>query len=96
MVVESAIIELQIDSATNLKERRSVLRSAIQLLRNTKKLSVAEVGDDALVNYGEIGIASVGKSALEVAQTIDAALETIDRTPEICVVGVTREVTILK
>ena len=46
MIVGAAVVEIHIHGSRSLKQRRGVVRSIAQRLRNRFNLSVAEVGRD--------------------------------------------------
>lgn len=58
-------VNLRAEWSHSLKEKRMVVRSIIQKLRNKFNISVSEVGNQDLHNYITIGISSIcGSSAL--------------------------------
>lgn len=62
MTVGICSIEIFIPAARSLKDKRQVLRSLIQRMRNRHNVSVAEVDHQDLWQRSEIAIAAVASS----------------------------------
>ena len=75
MPVAKVTIELEIAGAQSLKDRRQVLRSMKDKLRQGFKLSVAELDSGELWNRATLGIAVISSSTSYLAGQI----EQIDR-----------------
>ena len=77
MPVAKLTIELSIPHAQSIKDRRQVVRSIKDKLRNSFNISVAELDDATLWNRATIGLVSISNSATYLAgqiQEIDGAL----------------------
>ena len=77
MPITKLTVELSIPHAQSIKDRRQVVRSIKDRLRNTFNVSVAELDDAALWNRATIGLVSISNSAGYLAgqiQEIDRAL----------------------
>lgn len=75
--VAKLTVELSIPHAQSIKDRRQVVRSIKDKLRNTFNVSVAELDDATLWNRATIGVVSISNSATYLAgqvQEIDRAL----------------------
>ncbi len=73
MVTVAVLITLRIDTARSLKEKRAVVRSLVERLRQRKRLTAAEVGMQDHVQAAQIGFAVVsGSSATAHAVAEDA------------------------
>lgn len=73
------------------RDRRRVLRSAVDRLRGQKAYSVSDVSDPQEPRVGEIGLTWVGRSAADADSALDQALKLLERVDAV-VVDVDREV----
>jgi hypothetical protein len=74
MIVGAAAVEVYIHGSHSLKERRSVVRSIAQRVRNHFNLSVAEVGGQDRWQVAVIGLAAAGSDATVVRRVLDRAV----------------------
>jgi uncharacterized protein YlxP (DUF503 family) len=80
MPIAKLTIELEIPHAQSLKDRRQVLRSMKDKLRNGFNLSVAELDDGIVWNRATLGIAAISSSTSYLTgqlQQIDQAVHRI-------------------
>jgi uncharacterized protein len=80
MPIAKLTIELEIPHAQSLKDRRQVLRSLKDKLRNGFNLSVAELDDGIVWNRATLGIAAISSSTSYLTgqlQQIDQAVHRI-------------------
>jgi len=75
MVVLRMRVQLRLNSSSSLKDKRMVLRSVRDRLRNRFNVAVAEVGAQDEWRVAELGIVSVGSDA----KIVDAELQAITR-----------------
>ena len=78
MVVASMTWELQLPGCTSLKEKRSVIRSLRDRLREKFNVSVAETGSQDIHTRAEISIALVasdGRLAESILDKVDLFVE---------------------
>lgn len=73
------------------RDRRKILRSAVDRLRARKAYSVANITEDPDPRSGEIGVTWVGKSVAEADSALDLALQLLERAEGI-IVDVDREI----
>jgi len=59
LIVSSCEIVLYLPDATSLKEKRQILKSLKERLRNKFNIAVGEIGDSALWQKATLGIACV-------------------------------------
>lgn len=59
MPVASLVVELQIEHAQSLKDRRQVVRSIKEKLRHGFNISVAELDEAVMWNRATLGIAAI-------------------------------------
>ena len=64
MPVAKLTVELSIPHAQSIKDRRQVVRSIKDKLRNSFNVSVAELDDATLWNRATIGLVSISNSAI--------------------------------
>lgn len=62
MITVSVLLTLRIDAASSLKEKRAVVRSLVERLRQRKRVTAAEVGMQDRVQWAQIGFAVVSGS----------------------------------
>lgn len=80
-----------IPGCRSLKEKRGVLRSAVDRMRSRYPVSVAETGAQDVHDRAELTVAYVtsdGRQAESVASRLDTFLEEL---PRLVIVGVTRQ-----
>jgi uncharacterized protein YlxP (DUF503 family) len=63
MPVAKLTLEIEIPHSQSLKDRRQVIRSMKDKLRNSFNLSIAELDDVILWNRATLGIASISSSS---------------------------------
>ena len=86
MVVAAALVELHVHGSHSLKEKRGVVQSIKQRLRNRFNVAVAEVGGQETWQIAVIGLATVDSafsgpgSRLEVEHTVDAVRHRVRAT----------------
>ena len=75
MIVLRMEIHLRLQAAASLKEKRQVLRSLRDRLKNRFNVAIAEVGSQDRWRDIELGVVSVGSDR----RVVDAELEAITR-----------------
>ncbi len=78
MVVGAAAVEIRIHGAQSLKQKRGVVRSISQRVRNRFNLSVSEVGAQDRWQLAVLGLSAAGADRRQVRATLDRALEFIE------------------
>ncbi|MBM3275336.1 MAG: DUF503 domain-containing protein [Candidatus Sericytochromatia bacterium] len=78
MVVGTGLIRLHIPMATGLKDKRAVVRSVVQRLKNEFSVSAAEVGDLDKWQMASIGFAFVSNNAAHANEVIDKAIDFVE------------------
>lgn len=74
MIVGAAVVELYVHGSRSLKDKRGVVRSVTQRLRNRFNLAVAEVGGQDSWQVAVLGLAATGGDARRVRQVLERAL----------------------
>jgi hypothetical protein len=87
MIVGAAVVEIHIHGSGSLKERRGVVRSIAQRLRNRFNLSVAEVGGQDTWQRAALGLSVAGSDATVVRKVLDRAVVFVEELHLAEVVG---------
>lgn len=83
MIVGSLEIRAVISDAQSLKDKRHVLKSLKDLLRNKFNVAVAEVDDNDLWQKTTIGIATVGNDSKFVNSVLDNVVNFVRGFPAV-------------
>lgn len=78
MIVGAALVEIHVHGSQSLKEKRGVVRSIQQRLRNRFNLSVAEVGGQGTWQRAVLGISAAGAEAAPVKQVLERAIRFVE------------------
>ena len=78
MIVGAALVELHVHGSRSLKDKRGVVRSISQRVRNRCHVSVAEVGGQGTWTRALLGFATVGNDALVVRRALERAVEFVE------------------
>jgi uncharacterized protein YlxP (DUF503 family) len=78
MMVGAAVVELHIHGSQSLKQKRGVVRSISQRVRNRFNLSVAEVGGQDTWQIAVLGLTAAGTDRAAVRRRLERALEFIE------------------
>jgi uncharacterized protein YlxP (DUF503 family) len=81
MVVGSLEVRLRVREARSLKDKRQVVRSIVDRLRNGFNVSVAEVDAQDKHQLAVLGIAMVSNEAFHVRTTLQKIVEILRRHP---------------
>ena len=78
MNVGAALVELHVHGSQSLKEKRGVVNSLKQRLRNRFNVSVAEVGGQDTWQRATIGLGAVGSDARELRGRLERAIDFVE------------------
>ena len=78
MIVGAAVVEIYVHGSQSLKQKRGVVRSITQRLRNRFNLGVAEVGGQDTWQIAVLGLAAVGNDSRKVRRTLERACEFVE------------------
>lgn len=78
MIVGAAVVEIHIHGSGSLKQRRGVVRSITQRLRNRFNLSVAEVGGQDTWQRAALGLAVAGTDAAAIRNLLERAVAFVE------------------
>ena len=86
MIVGAAVVELHVHGSQSLKQKRGVVRSIVQRLRNRFNLSVAEVGGQDTWQRAVLGISAAGSDATTVRRVLERTEDFIEQLhlAEVC------------
>lgn len=77
------VLSFKIYDSYSLKDKRSTVKSLIKRIHNRYNVSIAEVGEQDMLNVSKIGIAITNSSQLIAQQTLDTVIEEIEARYEI-------------
>jgi uncharacterized protein YlxP (DUF503 family) len=78
VIVGAAAVEIRIHGSRSLKEKRGVVRSITQRLRNRFNLAVSEVGGQDRWQTALLGLAAAGAEPVPVRRVLEKAVEFIE------------------
>ena len=87
MIVGAAVVEIHVHGSQSLKQKRGVVRSIAQRVRNQFNVSVAEIGGQDTWQRAVIGIAATGSDRRYVRGLLEKALAFVEDTHLAEVVG---------
>ncbi|HEU5368655.1 MAG TPA: DUF503 domain-containing protein [Ktedonobacterales bacterium] len=94
MVIGVCRVTLHLPASHSLKDKRQVVRSLVERLRNRFDLAVAEVEDQDRWQIATLGLVCVSSSASIVDEVLTHALDYIENTRlDAMVTEATREIT---
>lgn len=85
MIVGTCRVELMIPGSNSLKDRRQVVKSLVEHLRNKFNISVAEVEDPQVWRRAVIGIACVANQTVFVNQVLNKVVDAIRSDPRVSI-----------
>lgn len=77
MIIGSLLLDLHIPTVHSLKEKRSVVKSILQRLRNEFNVSTAEVGEQDRWQIAQLGVACVSSDAHYAQEQLRAVVDWI-------------------
>ena len=78
MITISVLVTIEIPSALSLKDKRAVVRSLVERLRQRLHVAAAEVGMEGRVQSGQVGFAVVSGDRAIACHQAEAALRFIE------------------
>jgi uncharacterized protein YlxP (DUF503 family) len=78
MIVGAAVVELHVHGSHSLKEKRGVVRSIVQRLRNRFNVSVAEIGGQDTWQRAVLGIVTTGNDRRHLRAQLERALAFVE------------------
>lgn len=74
MIVGAALVEIHVHGSQSLKEKRGVVRSISQRVRNRFNVAVAEVGGQDTWQRAQLGLTATGADAARVRAVLEKAM----------------------
>ena len=87
-------IHLRAEWVHSLKEKRMIVRSITQKLKNKFNISVNEVGSQDIHNYITIGISSICATTAQVDSTYENIINFVEENTDAELMNIKREVII--
>jgi uncharacterized protein YlxP (DUF503 family) len=78
MIVGAAVVEIHVHGSQSLKQKRGVVRSITQRVRNRFNLAVSEVGGQDTWQRAVLGLAGTGSDPQRVRGVLDRAIAFIE------------------
>ncbi len=78
MVVGAALVEIHVHGSQSLKQKRGVVRSIQQRLRNRFNVSVSEVGGQGTWQRAVLGLTAAGAEAAPVRKVLERAIRFVE------------------
>jgi uncharacterized protein YlxP (DUF503 family) len=91
MVVGILTISFEIPGANSLKDKRQVLKSIIDGIRNRFNVSAAEVGDNDVWRRATVGVSCVSNEQAVANSVLDHVSDYVESNPAIAVIAVDME-----
>ena len=79
MIVGAALIEIHVHGSRSLKQKRGVVRSIVQRVRNRFNLAVAEVGGQGTWQRASLALAAVGSDERLLRSALERAVDFIEQ-----------------
>jgi len=92
MIIGTLEIHLRLEGCYSLKDKRRILRSAIDRSRRDFRVSISEVADHDLWNVATVGVACVGNDAGVIESILTKVVDLFDTNPEVKVEAANREI----
>jgi uncharacterized protein YlxP (DUF503 family) len=74
VIVGAAVVELHVHGSQSLKQKRGVVRSVVQRLRNRFNVAVAEIGGQDTWQRAVLGITTTGNDRTQVRGVLNRTL----------------------
>lgn len=78
MVVGAALVEIHVHGSQSLKQKRGVVRSIQQRLRNQFNISVSEVGGQGTWQRAVLGMSAAGAETPPVRKVLERAIRFVE------------------
>ena len=91
MIVKTLEIELYLAHSNSLKDKRRILKSIIDRLRQRFNVSIAEIDDLDDFRYATLGIVTISNNQSYVDTILDKSLNYIESNYEIEIIKVLKE-----
>ena len=79
MWVGTGLVELHVHASHSLKQKRGVIRSIVQRLRQRQNISIAEVGGQDTWQRAVVGMTAAGSDREKVRQVLHSAVVFVEQ-----------------
>ena len=90
--VGQCTFDLHIANSQSLKEKRRVIKSIKEKIRNRFNVSICEFGDLSLWQRSQLGIVTCGNDRAKVASTIRMVINFIERVHSVALLNIEQSV----
>ena len=91
MIVGTLLVEIHLGPVFSLKEKRQLVRSVIDRIKQRFNVSVAEIGQQEEHRWAIIGIACVANATNHVDRQLDHILDFLDQDGRFSLVQIEKE-----
>ncbi|MEA1974534.1 MAG: DUF503 domain-containing protein [Bacillota bacterium] len=91
MVILLINIKLRLYAVNSLKEKRSIIKSIIEKLKNKYNISISEIEYQNMHRESRIGIVAISSSFIFLEKEFDKIIKFIDGDPRIEIIDIERE-----
>ncbi|HHT70643.1 MAG TPA: DUF503 domain-containing protein [bacterium] len=92
MIVGTLTVEIHLGAVFSLKEKRQVVRSVVDRIRQRFNVSVAEVARQEDHRWAVLGIACVANATNHVDRQLDHILDFLEKDGRFAVVNIQKEI----
>lgn len=92
MIIGSLSLELNVLEAFSLKDKRRILKSLKDRLKNKFNVSVAEIGHKDIWNRALIAVVNVSDDTLHVDKQLSEAVNFIEQIHDVSIIQIHREI----
>lgn len=92
MTIGSIVFELDIDEAFSLKQKRRVLNSLKNRLRNKFNVAVAEVGEKDIWNRADLAIVTLADNRSFLDSQLQEIINFVDMFHEVVIMHINQEI----
>ncbi len=91
MLIKAMIIDIHIPHANSLKDKRKVIKSIRQKIKNKFNVSISELENLDLHRRSSLGIAMVGNDKVYLEQNLDKIIDFIYDNYQVEILDIVRE-----
>ena len=84
-------LDIMVYNSGSLKEKRRILKSIIERIRNKYNVSVSEVGNNDRWQTASIGVSTVSNSTVQVEKVLDSVIRFVETDTRVEITACHRE-----
>lgn len=85
-------LDLLLMESTSLKEKRRIVRSIVERLKNRFNISIAEVGHPEALRRTALGLALVSNETAYLERMLDKVINFVESDPRVQIIDLDREI----